>query len=375
MRVLKLSVMLLVAAVAGCNGKQGPALTPKSEADKRTLNRLNERIGKLHFANAGLKDVVQFFRDVSALNLYVNWRALEGAGLERNTPVKLHLQDVRFHEALTKCLGALKSDPPITYALADGVVLISTAEDATELARQINAGLAAGKAEAEKPALKWGNERISEIDFDDIDLRDIRRFLCDEPARPGIYIQWKRPRSVGITTHMPVNLHLRDVTLHTVLVLCLVEACGTGKAGYSLAGGTLLISTAEDAARRARLIGTPPPAGKTEADRRVLTRLNETIRELSFDDIELQDIIQFFRDAGGLSIHVEWNTLNSVGVTKHTPVKADLREVPVYAALSLCLADAAGAGTLSYIIKDGKVHISTSEGLKELRKTAGQPKP
>jgi len=244
MRLLKVSVILLVAALSGCNARQGPVLTPKSEADKLALNRLNERIRKVDFDNADLKDVIQSFRKVTGANIYVHWKALEAAGPKRNTPVKMHLRDVPFREALTKCLGSIKSSAPITYALADGVVLISTPEDASELARRINDGPTRGKTEADKRASKWRKERISEVNLDDIELRDILDFLNDRSGT-GIYIPWKKPEPAGVDGRALVKVHLRNVTLHTALTLCLADAGGGKPVSYIIKYGEIRISTRE----------------------------------------------------------------------------------------------------------------------------------
>lgn len=252
MKLLKLSVVLLVAvALAGCKQQ-----TLETQADLVALVRLSDYLDEVHFDNVAFENVIQSFRDVSGLNIYVHWKAVEAAGLKRNTPVKLHLQDVSLHEALTKCLGPLNNEPPITWDLADGVVLISTPE-------------------------------------------------APEPL--------------------------------------------------------------------ATLISTRRATAKTEADKRVMARLNERIRELKIDDIELQDVIQFFRDVSGVRMKFRWDTLVGTGLTKATTVKLDLREVTLHTALTLSLANADGMMYVGYIIKDGSVHILPWYHADELRDTTTQP--
>lgn len=237
MRLLKLSVLLLVVAVAGC--KQQTFVTAKTEADNRVLNRLNERIPRVDFDDTKLKDAIQFFRIISGVNIYVDWGTLAYAGVRKNARVKLHLQDVPCGEALTKCLGGLKSDPPITYALADGVVLISTPWHVAELARLISTRPATTETEADKRIMVRLNKRIREINFDDIELKDVVQFLADVS---GVRMKF-RWDALGMTVSKAntVNLNLRDVTVHTALTLCLDDAAPASPTGYIIKKGRVHI--------------------------------------------------------------------------------------------------------------------------------------
>ncbi len=372
MRVLKLSVVLLVVALAGCNGKQG--LAARTEADKLVLKRLNETIRELKFDDIELKDVIQFFRDVSGVNIHVRWGALNAAGLaERMRGVTLHQAEISLGTGLALSLDSAFGAGNATFTVANGVVIVTAHEDAPDLAEYLRSYPKGTDSKEDQRALKQLNERIRELKFDDIEMKDVIQFLRDVSG-VNIYVRWSRLNSVGVTKATTVNVHLQNVTLHTGLALCLADTSGMGKTGYALADGVLVISTAEDAAKLARQINAGPIGGKTEAEKRSLARiLNERIRELNFDDIELKDVIQFLRDVCGVGFRVEWSRLNSIGMTKDSPVNLHLQDVTLHTALVLCLADAAGEGTVSYIIKDGAIHISTPEGLKKLREGAAQP--
>lgn len=385
MRLLKVSVMLLVAALTGCNGKQGsalkqepalkqrPALTPPTEADKRVLKRLNEPIRKLKFDNIKITDVIQFLREVGETNIHVNWVDLSKANL---TPpprtVTIREADIPLDTALALSLDSAFGAGEATFTVAGGVVLVTTHEDAPALAEHIRSRPKGTGSKADRRALKRLNETIRKLPFDDIELEDAIQFLRDVSGL-NIYVRWNRLNTVGVTRATTVNIHLHDVTLHTALALCLANTCGTGKAGYRMADGILVISTPEDAAKLARAINAGPAAGKTEADKLVAKRLNEPIREANFDDIELKDVIQFLRKVSDLGMHVQWSRLNSVGVTKDTLGDLHLEQVTLHTLLVLSLADVTEKKTLGYIIKDGAIHISTPEGLKKLREGAAQP--
>ena len=134
MRLLKVSALGLVAALAGCNGKQGPAPAAKTEADKRVLERLNGRIRRVDFNDIELPDVIQFFRDVSDVPIEVDYDAVRGAGIKWNRDtVRLYLRDVAMHTALALCLAEAAKEKPIGYIVKDGRIHISTPEGLEKL--------------------------------------------------------------------------------------------------------------------------------------------------------------------------------------------------------------------------------------------------
>src|SRR4029078_5882592 len=90
---------------------------------------------EMNFPAVAFTDVVDFLRDVTGANIFVNWKALETAGVDRTAPVTLRLRDVKFSKALTTILddvggGTVK----LGYTIDQGVITISTEED---LARNV----------------------------------------------------------------------------------------------------------------------------------------------------------------------------------------------------------------------------------------------
>lgn len=101
-----------------------------SEADAAVRAQLEHRIPEVRFDAIPFSDVVDFLRDITGANIFVNWRALEAAGVDRNTPVTTRLRDVRFSKALETILRDVGGGTvQMTYTVDDGVIMISTAED------------------------------------------------------------------------------------------------------------------------------------------------------------------------------------------------------------------------------------------------------
>ncbi len=78
----------------------------------------------VEFDNVSLRNVVQFLRDVTAANIFVNWNALQKVGVTPETPVSLKLGRVSVAQLLTLSLKAAGED--VTYYVEGNVITITT---------------------------------------------------------------------------------------------------------------------------------------------------------------------------------------------------------------------------------------------------------
>jgi type II secretory pathway component GspD/PulD (secretin) len=98
--------------------------------DRAVVAQLERSLPELAFDGVGFSDVVDFLRDVSSANIFVNWKALEAAGIDRNAAVTARLRNVKFSKALRIILDSVGSDTAkLGYTVDEGVITISTAED------------------------------------------------------------------------------------------------------------------------------------------------------------------------------------------------------------------------------------------------------
>jgi hypothetical protein len=75
---------------------------------------LDRRLPELRFDKVGFSDVIDFLRDVTGRHIDVNWKQLEAAGLDRNTPIGSRLQDISMRQVLRLVLiEAAEDGPPI----------------------------------------------------------------------------------------------------------------------------------------------------------------------------------------------------------------------------------------------------------------------
>lgn len=98
--------------------------------DRAIQAQLDRQLPELQFDGVGFSDVIDFLRDVSGANVFVNWKTLEGAGIDRNAPVTAKLRNVKFSKALGVILDSVGGGTTkLGYTIDDGVITISTSED------------------------------------------------------------------------------------------------------------------------------------------------------------------------------------------------------------------------------------------------------
>ncbi|MCC7350285.1 MAG: hypothetical protein IT446_06920 [Phycisphaerales bacterium] len=98
--------------------------------DAATRAQLERKLPELRFDQVPFGDVVGFLQDVSGANIFVNWRALEAAGIDRNTPVTARLRDIKFSKGLSTILSDVGGGMvKLGYTVDEGVITISTEED------------------------------------------------------------------------------------------------------------------------------------------------------------------------------------------------------------------------------------------------------
>ena len=99
-------------------------------SDALTVAQLEKPLPALTFDAVGFSDVVDFLRDVSGTNIFVNWKSLEAAGIDRNTPVSANLRNIKFSKALSIILDSVGGgQTKLGYTIDEGVITISTQDD------------------------------------------------------------------------------------------------------------------------------------------------------------------------------------------------------------------------------------------------------
>jgi hypothetical protein len=96
-------------------------------ADARTTQLLRKPL-TVNFDNVGLSDVLQFVADNAQVDVVVDWKGLEAAGVDKNAPVSLTLrQGAPAEQALTWILRSATGEVG-GFAIDHGVVLVAPQE-------------------------------------------------------------------------------------------------------------------------------------------------------------------------------------------------------------------------------------------------------
>ena len=103
--------------------------------------QLARPLPEVNFDAVAFSDVIDFFRDVSGANIFVNWKALEAEGVDKGALVTARLKNVRFDKALETVLASAAGDDSLAFKVDRGVITISTA-------RHLGGGWAPGPAAA-----------------------------------------------------------------------------------------------------------------------------------------------------------------------------------------------------------------------------------
>lgn len=102
----------------------GPATRPASRTDARMLDRV---IPEFQANAQPLGEVIDRLRDQTGANIFVNWRALQEAGVTSKTPVSVAFRSVKFSRLLSIILDlASQPNTPVGYKLENGAITIST---------------------------------------------------------------------------------------------------------------------------------------------------------------------------------------------------------------------------------------------------------
>ncbi|MGB7158440.1 MAG: M56 family metallopeptidase [Tepidisphaeraceae bacterium] len=100
----------------------GPPVDPAMKAV------LDKKLPEVKFEGIPLTDVIDALRDVTSSNIFVNWRAIEAAGIDRGAPVSLNLRDVAFKDVLALVLK--EQGGGLAYRIENGVITIDAPDRA-----------------------------------------------------------------------------------------------------------------------------------------------------------------------------------------------------------------------------------------------------
>ena len=133
-RFLLTCVLACGVAISSARAEDPKAATtqparPSPRNEEEVLRALDRRVREINFDQIELKDVIQFLRDVSGVNIWVQFSGLGAAGLSRNSPVNVCLHDVTLRQALEVILEDVGASAPLGWVIRGNTIVISTRDD------------------------------------------------------------------------------------------------------------------------------------------------------------------------------------------------------------------------------------------------------
>jgi len=90
--------------------------------------QLGRTLPELKLDGVSLGDALDFIRDVSGVNLHVDWKTLEAAGVNRDTPINVRLRAVSLRKALNTIMAEAGGGDQIGWTTDEGVVTVTSKE-------------------------------------------------------------------------------------------------------------------------------------------------------------------------------------------------------------------------------------------------------
>jgi hypothetical protein len=182
--------------------------------EKALAAQLEKPLPEINFQGQGFADVIDFLRDVSAANIFVDWRALEKAGIDKNAPVTARLRNVKLKTALDKVLESVAPKNKLGWKADQGVITIGP-------------GGAERKPNVVGQIPQEHDRVLPEVSFSGVALADVIDFMRDVTGK-NIFVNWRELEAAGIKKDSPVEARLRNTTLSTTLKAVL-ESVSDGK--------------------------------------------------------------------------------------------------------------------------------------------------
>lgn len=214
--VMGMALVLAITAIMRADDK--PAEQKLSEPDKTIRSALETEIKVLALEGQGFADVIDYVRDVSGANIFVNWNSLESAGVNADVPVYLKGQKSTLRAALIKFLaGVEKNKGSLQFAVENGVIVISALPDPKNPVTITITGGPAGLMDRRLPELNFAGQAFSDvIDF----MKDVTGLKLS--------VDWDALKKAGIEKETPVKVRVKEISTSECISLIL-QSVGDGK--------------------------------------------------------------------------------------------------------------------------------------------------
>ena len=127
---LPVTALLALLGVALLNKTAASAAAQSYSVN--TKNAIRYILPHTRMNNAPFQDAIQYLRDTTGANIFVNWAALEAAGVMKTSPIDLNLRYVSAEELVNLMLAQVSPQTPLISYVHDNVLTITTVAEANQ---------------------------------------------------------------------------------------------------------------------------------------------------------------------------------------------------------------------------------------------------
>jgi hypothetical protein len=222
------TTLLAARSVAAPTSQPDRELVPPISAeDQKVENLLDHHLPAVHLPGVSLTDSIDFIRDITGANIYVDWKAVELAGITKDARVTVDGTDISIRGVFKTILEATGSDA-LKIQVIQGVIVVSTKLDFADRKNQPGPYLAGPSDATQSGSIL--DKRLAQFTLTPNTLDDAYQLLQDLGDVP-IIMKWKPLAVAGVDRNTKVSLNLHDARVASVLYFVLTQA-GDGKLGY-----------------------------------------------------------------------------------------------------------------------------------------------
>lgn len=237
----------------GPSGKaydEARAALTKAGIDELKVRASAFTLRKFVFKNDKLDEVLDMFGQDMEMNLAVNWRALEAAGIHRDALISQNLQKITYGEAVSAILNQAGKDK-VRWAVIGGVVVISTPDDLTRqrgVFEHYQASMIAAKDPRDVAVFAALLRDLPLAKFSETELGDALDFLRDLTG-VRFTVNWKALEKEGVTRHAPISADLQELPASRILQIVLAETGSSAPLILRVENGTMAITASPELAK------------------------------------------------------------------------------------------------------------------------------
>lgn len=109
-------------------GREGSQSSAPDDASSQSRANLERRIPELNFQNETLESAINQLREMTHSNILVYWQDLAASGIERGTPVRIHLWNTTLGGALDVLIAYVADGQPVHHDVRDNIIRIGTSD-------------------------------------------------------------------------------------------------------------------------------------------------------------------------------------------------------------------------------------------------------